>query len=75
MRGGPRKCRSLAVSQGFTVPKYERYERKCIIFFFLHAHAARGAEGSYNRCCDTGNHLYYKLNGLFLCHNFNGLIG
>ena len=41
----------------------------------LHAHAARGAEGSYNRCCDTGNHLYYKLNGLFLCHNFNGLIG
>ena len=29
---------------------------------YLHgAHAARGTKGSYNRCCDTGNHLYDKL--------------
>ena len=37
--------------------------------YFLHAHAAGGAQGSYYRRCDTCNHLYDELQGFFLTHN------
>ena len=37
--------------------------------YFLHAHAAGGAQGCYYRRCDTGNHLHDELQGFFLTHN------
>ena len=37
--------------------------------YFLHAHAAGGAQGCYYRRCDTGNHLHDELQGFLLTHN------
>jgi hypothetical protein len=37
--------------------------------YFLHAHAAGGAQGCYYRRCDTGNHLEDEFQSLFLAHN------
>lgn len=36
--------------------------------YFLHAHAAGGAQGGYYRRCDTCNHLYDEFNGFSLCY-------
>lgn len=37
--------------------------------YFLHAHAAGGAQGCNYRRCDTGNHLEDEFQSLFLAHN------